>query len=571
MWRPRVKAGSPNKDHPQPLPPAPATTPPHSPPEPTTIPPHVELPVTAETPPTAESPPPEPLPEGEKATEPKDHPVADSPASPAPAPQPQPYQPHASPYRILANLAIIFICLFLFIRVVAVEPFGVPTGSMAPALIGNHREGPCPRCGYPVRVGAPSGGGNTDDHYNHVACPNCGKRLSLADARDINGDRLLVDKNVFNIRSPRRWEMAVFHCPDTDPKEYRKPYVKRVVGLPGETLLIDDGEVYADGELLRKDLPELRETRVLVFDMAFVPEPGGWNQRWLVEPPENDPRLPPASGRQPEPADNSVVKGGVLTLNADSPQQSVGATYRHWNLDERKEEVIRAWNSYDGLPRYFGQLPAVHDFSLECEVEVVTAFPDATFACRLLDGADSVNAEVSVGPKASGRIVVGQDSKGPLASVRGASLELGSTHRVEFSFVNRRAILAIDGKTMLPPADLPPATKRGEVRRPLQLGARGCKLVIRNLKLYRDTHYTQFGEHGTQHPAVLGPHEFFMLGDNSGNSQDSRKWPSPAVPEAEFIGKPFLIHQPLRPARVTIWGEERLFQTVDWSRLRWLH
>jgi len=113
------------------------------------------------------------------------------------------------------------------------------------------------------------------------------------------------------------------------------------------------------------------------------------------------------------------------------------------------------------------------------------------------------------------------------------------------------------------------------VSRPLQLTARGCRVVVRDLKLYRDVYYTQFGTNGTQpphgHPLTLGPDQYFMLGDNSGNSQDSRKWPVPGVPEASFIGKPFLIHQPLRPARVTVGGRERVFQTVDWSRLRWLH
>ncbi len=490
-----------------------------------------------------------------------------------------------NPYRILANIAVIFISVFILVRVFALEPFGVPTGSMAPALLGNHREGPCPRCGYPVRVGAPSGGGSTAEQYESVGCPNCGQVFSLTDAIDLNGDRLLVDKNVFNLRRPRRWEMGVFHCPDPDPREYRKPYVKRVIGLPGETLSIRDGEVYANGELLRKSLPELQETRTLLFDMAYAPDPAGWNLRWLAEPTENDPRLPPTTSRPAEPASASVVKGGELILDAaESPQTTRSVTYRNWNLDDREEQTIRVWNSYDGLRsigrlpltrRSFDKLPHANDFSMTCDVHVMAAADEGSFACRLIDGADAVHAEVSVGAKANGLAILTHDGTGPLASVRGVSLELGLTHRVEFSFVDRRAILAIDGKVVIQPTDLPPVPTRGEVRRPLQLGARGSRLVIRNLKLYRDVYYTQFGENGTQpphgSPITLNSDEYFMMGDNSGNSQDSRKWPTPGVPEAEFIGKPFLIHQPLRPARATFSGRERVFQTVDWSRLRWLH
>jgi signal peptidase I len=428
----------------------------------------------------------------------------------------------------------------------------------------------------------PTGGVAAADHFGDVLCPNCGRQFSLAAARDLHGDRLLVDKNVFDLRRPRRWEMAVFRCPDTDPKEAGKPYVKRVVGLPGETLVILDGEVYANGELLRKGLAEVRETRVTVFDLAFVPEPGGWNAHWLVEPPENDERLPPVTARFPQPADASVVKGGVITLDASaSPQAAVGLTFRNWSLDHKDAKPVRVWTSYDGLyaiPRErgrpaFDRLPAAHDFSFACEITIEKAGTsgEATLACRLFDGSDSVHAEVSVGPRAGGRAVLVHDQGGTLASADGVGLEPGRTYRVEFSFVDRRAILAIDGKEVLPPADLPAVARRGEVSRPLQLGARGCKIVVREPKLYRDTYYTQYGEHGTQGPAVLGPNEYFVLGDNSGNSQDSRKWPRPGVPEASFVGKPFVIHQPLRPARVTISGRERVFPTIDWSRLRWLH
>ena len=461
---------------------------------------------------------------------------------------------HISPYRLLLLLSVGFVCLFLFIRAFAVEPFGVPTGSMAPALIGNHREGPCPRCGYPVRVGFPSGGADAAEHFAHVVCPNCGYGrhpehvFSLLDFPDLAGDRVLVDKNVFSLRRPRRWEMAVFRCPDTDPNERGKPYVKRVVGLPGEIITIIGGDAFANHELLRKSLTELRETRVVVCDMSFVPSPDGWKGYWGV--------------------DESILKGTVLTL--DALRQEMGLTYRHWNIDEHLEEPVRSWSSYEGRPHSFAIQPPAHDFSLECEVEVVSAHEGASFACRLNDGADSVNVEITVGPRAEGRADLNHDGHGQLAHEPRLSLRPGRRQRLEFAFVDRRVSFSLDGSTPLH-ADLPPVAFRGEVSQPLQLGARGCKLILRNLKLYRDAYYTQYGENGTRTPVRLGKDEYFMLGDNSGNSQDSRKWPTPGVPERSFIGKPFLVHQPLRTARLTVGGRERLFQTVDWSRLRWLH
>src|SRR4051794_34180651 len=57
--------------------------------------------------------------------------------------------------RRLVESAVLFLAAILFLRALIVEPFGVPTGSMAPTLSGNHKALACPRCGYPVRVGEP--------------------------------------------------------------------------------------------------------------------------------------------------------------------------------------------------------------------------------------------------------------------------------------------------------------------------------------------------------------------------------------------------------------------------------
>ena len=45
---------------------------------------------------------------------------------------------------------------------------------------------------------------------------------------DAHPDFILVDKTAYLPRLPRRWEVAVFHC----PADLTKPYVKRVAGLP---------------------------------------------------------------------------------------------------------------------------------------------------------------------------------------------------------------------------------------------------------------------------------------------------------------------------------------------------
>ncbi|HEY1186424.1 MAG TPA: S26 family signal peptidase [Gemmata sp.] len=506
------------------------------------------------------------------------------PAAPAPTPQPEPPAPvpppapprlikNVSPLRAAVILMGAFTGLFLVVRTAALEPFGVPTGSMSPALSGHHRDGFCPRCGATVRVGRPSSG-SEHEHFLRVLCWNCDHTVSLASARELSGDRLLVDKNIYDLRRPRRWEMVVFRCPNPKPPEFGKPYVKRLVGLPGEVITIVDGDVFANGALVRKDLAEVRETLIPVFDMNFAPKPDGWGVRWLVDT-AGDPRLPAGAG--PNPRNGATIENGALVLDAsDAPQSTAAVSYRHWNLDTREAEPVRVWNAYNGYPIRRDREPAVHDFYLSCEIEVTAAVGapgEAAFDCRLSDGADTVTAEISVGRSGSGCAKLIQEARGGLGSAGGFALAVGRRYRLEFAFIDRRVALAIDGHTVVPPADLDPVSKRDPEPRPVRrIAARGCRAVVRDLKLFRDIHYTigEARDHGNR-PAVLGPHEYFVLGDNTQSSEDSRKWPGPGVPEDAFIGKPFLIHQPLRLSRVSVGGREHAFQSLDWSRLRWLH
>lgn len=62
-----------------------------------------------------------------------------------------------------------------------------------------------------------------------------------------DGDNLITDKISYRFRDPKRYDIVVFPLEDAGGK---RNLIKRIIGLPGETVQIIDGEVYINGELL---------------------------------------------------------------------------------------------------------------------------------------------------------------------------------------------------------------------------------------------------------------------------------------------------------------------------------
>ena len=116
--------------------------------------------------------------------------------------QPTPAPGRSQPIRRFLETLFLFFCALLIFRAVCAEPYGVPTGSMAPTLLGHHRAVTCPRCGYTVRVGTPADPQAAPTAG--AACPNCGcPDLGLGDAPVCPGDHVLVNKNLYEWRTPR--------------------------------------------------------------------------------------------------------------------------------------------------------------------------------------------------------------------------------------------------------------------------------------------------------------------------------------------------------------------------------
>ncbi len=66
-------------------------------------------------------------------------------------------------------------------------------------------------------------------------------------------DRLFINKFVYHIESIQRGDVVVFHY----PRDPQKSYIKRVIGLPGDRIWIDRGQVWVNGtELFETYVPD---------------------------------------------------------------------------------------------------------------------------------------------------------------------------------------------------------------------------------------------------------------------------------------------------------------------------
>lgn len=73
-----------------------------------------------------------------------------------------------------------------------------------------------------------------------------------------NNEYLLTDKLTYRFNAPRRGDVVVFKAPPDDSDEF----IKRIIGLPGEEVYVQNGSIYANGEKIdEKYLPDSFYTR----------------------------------------------------------------------------------------------------------------------------------------------------------------------------------------------------------------------------------------------------------------------------------------------------------------------
>ncbi len=154
------------------------------------------------------------------------------------------------------------------IRSHVVEAFTLSSNSMAPTLLGPHWKGVCQECGGPA-VGSvePLFDGEPPPPQLMICVDNFHETVvDKFDTEVHPQDRIIVSKYL----SPQRWDMIVFRYPE-DPSTN---YVMRLVGLPGEEVVIRDGAVWINGK--KQPLPDhLRGLTYVTEIEPFVDQMAG--------------------------------------------------------------------------------------------------------------------------------------------------------------------------------------------------------------------------------------------------------------------------------------------------------
>ncbi len=515
------------------------------------------------------------------------------------------------PREFFETVVFVLVLVLMLQRFVA-EAFVIPTGSMAETLYGDHVNVTCRECGHHSTLNSSSDDGGRRPNINSYTCSNCGYNfvaqvdnrgvfVSEADGADFSsvwsGDRVLVLKPAYHINPPKRFDVPVFKWPvEPFSVKDRGPtnYIKRLVGLPGETIAIFDGNLFVNKsmtyphrqpmedpndrwryenmyvsdtealdafkegkfEIIRKSPDEILAQKIIVFDMDKLPtsQKGIAKTRWHPQPGLEN-------GWEP-------LEHGFKHTGPEAGWIRYHHLRKDWTDTPNLEPVeIRDYLGYN-KQRNSPASELVTDLIVECTADFQST--DAKLALELNKGEYRYQAVFEKGICSLFCIPGNEkiEDQKPIAS-QPTKITTAGKHELRFANVDCRMTVWVDGN-VIPfdeAADYKPMLNHAIAQendrvQPARIGVQG-NIACDRIRLWRDVYYltnctvyrpdrgnSQEKYFPSDVPPCgsyvqtfhVQPGHYLCFGDNSNSSLDGRMWG--LVPERLLLGKAVMVYWP---------------------------
>ncbi len=377
-------------------------------------------------------------------------------------------------------------------------------GSMAPNFLGEHVFFECSGCQSDVI----SDLAQASDR-KRLICPYCG-----VEAVQENCQRRAADSVRIEVDAPiERWDVVAFKVPGSTDSG-----IKRIVGVDGETIEIRDGNLWADGKLIRKSLKAQRLVRVLVHDSKHAT----WDAPvWLPENPDLNYKI----------KDGQFRFGGV-----NDQQREVGwIEYSHQRYYAHRPTLMTTSSSLPIEDNYgYNQdiarsLNPIEDIFVELEVE---SAPSGNICWQVTHRFGDFVFTLDVNKR---HLMISKAGETKSNVKIDASCFSSSAIRVEFSSFDQQFLVAINGQTVYRYAFESSGIQSVPAR--IKVGSDGG-VTINRIQIWRDLYYLAAdGLPGTSQTINAGPGDYVLLGDNVPISVDSRHWEHPTISAKQIIGR----------------------------------